>query len=96
MKASFNLTNMVALAKIGDFVRTIQGVITLLAGETAQEREEGKPKRRKRHWVRPHIMAHEDHGTHTQLMPVLREQESDVYRHFVRMYPALFDRILNQ
>ena len=58
-------------ANIGDFVRTIQGAITLLAGKTAQEREEGKPKRCRRHWVRPHIMAHEDHGVHAQLMSVL-------------------------
>ena len=92
MKAFFNLTKMAARANVGDLVRTIQGDISLLAGETAQEREEGKPKRWRRHWVQPHIMAHEDHSAHAQLMPVLREQESDVYHNCVRLSPALFCR----
>ncbi|KAK2193192.1 hypothetical protein NP493_14g07022 [Ridgeia piscesae] len=39
-------------------------------------------------------MAYKDHGAHVQLVPVLREQKSDVYRNFVRLSPALFDRIL--
>jgi len=85
---------MAARANVGDFMRVIQGAVSLLAGETTQEREEGKPKRRRRHWVRPHILAHDYHGAHAHLMPVLREQERDVYRNFVRLSPALFDRIL--
>ena len=38
-------------------------------------------------------MAHEDQGAHAQLMSVLWEH---VYRNFVRLSPALFDRILAQ
>jgi len=49
MKAFFNLTKMAARANVSDFIRTIQDAITLLTGETAQEWDEGKPKRQRRH-----------------------------------------------
>ena len=85
---------MAARANVGDFVRIIKGAVSLLAGETSEERGEGKPKRQRRHWIRPHILAHDYQGAHAQLMPVLREQEREVYRNFCRLSPALFDRIL--
>ena len=56
--------------------------------------EKRNKRRRPRRWVLPHITKHEEQGCYANLVRELRTSDVASFANFSRLYPELFDRIL--
>ena len=57
-------------------------------------RKKRNKRRRPRRWVLPHITKHEEQGCYANLVRELRTSDVASFANFSRLYPELFDRIL--
>ena len=81
-----------AMAVLSKYKR--QCVRVAMAAVIVMRMRRERNKRRPRRWVLPHIEKHEQQGCYANLVKEIRANDIESFANFSRVYPDVFDKIL--